>query len=45
MPFSNPIQRPYSGDFDPESAYRKPAVNQKIVPKAGWDVHTGKIDQ
>ncbi len=93
-PYSNPIQRPYSGDFDPAIAYRagifkesmgarnrggrglsyrparlhrlaqfipwnrflgsrnvykyglwKPPVIQKIVPKAGCDVHTGTIDQ
>jgi hypothetical protein len=32
--FSNPLQRPYSGAFDPENAYRKPPVILKIVPKA-----------
>jgi hypothetical protein len=30
--FSNPLERPYSGDFDPENAYRKPPVILKIVP-------------
>jgi hypothetical protein len=25
-PSSNPLQRPYSGDFDTENAYRKPPV-------------------
>jgi hypothetical protein len=25
-PFNNPLQRPYSSDFDPENAYRKPHV-------------------
>jgi hypothetical protein len=34
-PYNNPIQKPYSGDFGPENAYRKPPVIQKIVPKAG----------
>jgi hypothetical protein len=42
-PLSNPLQRPHSGDFNPENAYRKPHV--KIVPEAGYDVYTGKIDQ
>jgi hypothetical protein len=31
-PLSNPLHRPYSGDFNPENAYRKPPVNLKTVP-------------
>jgi hypothetical protein len=45
IPVNNPLQRLYSGGFYPENAYRKPPVIQKIVPKAGCDVHTGKIHQ
>jgi hypothetical protein len=29
------LSRLYSGDFDPENAYRKPPVILKIVPEAG----------
>ncbi len=32
----------YSGDFDPENAYRKPPVILKIVPEAGFDMCTWK---
>ncbi len=38
-PFSNPPQRPYSGDFDPENAHRQLTVNLKIVLKAGYYVY------
>jgi hypothetical protein len=38
-PVSNPQRDPtYSGDFDPENAYRKPPGNLKMVPEAGYDV-------
>jgi hypothetical protein len=33
-PFSNLIQRPYSGDFDPKNTYRKRPVILTIIPKA-----------
>jgi hypothetical protein len=31
--FNNSLQRPYSGDFDPENAYRKPPAILKIFWK------------
>jgi hypothetical protein len=34
--FSKPIQRPYSGKFDPENAFRKQPVILKMVPDAGY---------
>jgi hypothetical protein len=36
-PFNNPLQRPYSGDLDPENAYRKPPVILKIRQKTAFD--------
>jgi hypothetical protein len=38
--FGNPLQRTYSGDFDPESVYRKLSVILKIVPEAGYCLYT-----
>jgi hypothetical protein len=40
--FSNPLLRPYSGDFDPENAYRKPPVILEMLPEAGYCVCIGK---
>jgi hypothetical protein len=38
-PFRSPLQRPYSGDFDPEKAYRKPPeIRTYIIPKVACDV-------
>ncbi len=40
----NPLQRPYSGDCDPENVNRKPPVILKIVPEAGYlYVHLRKL--
>ncbi len=41
-PFINPLQTPYSGDFDSDTAYRKPHVVLKIVPEADYDAYTGE---
>jgi hypothetical protein len=30
-PLRNPLQRHYSGDFDPENAYQKPPVILKVL--------------
>jgi hypothetical protein len=46
--FSNPLQRPYSGDFDPENAFRKPHLILITVPDAIYVMYSGEnlpIDQ
>jgi hypothetical protein len=39
-PLSNPLQRPYSGDFDPENVYKRPSVIRKNWP--GYSMYTGE---
>jgi hypothetical protein len=42
---SNPLQKAHGCNCDPENTYRKPPLILKMVPEAGYDVYTGKINQ